>query len=419
MTLQEMKQSQKAALEKAEAHVKAAEDAGRAMTTAETENYETAMSEYRSIGTTIKAREEQNTIRAAFGREPIVDAAARRTNFAKGMKRLLSSEYADAFNAWLTSRDHNSISAAMAEGADALGGFQVPNFSAASYEGGATSGASIVPVQIEQSIIPLAPPILGVESIATVIPTSTDMKFPRKKAHGTGAVKAEGTGTGTNLFTGTDPQTEQFTLSAFMLGHPEDISWELAQDVPAFMSFLQSDVLLSLAILKENWFVNGTGVNQAQGLIGNVGAGITSAVTTGANLIDDTLNVISTLNPVYENPNTRFLMAKATGLQIRRNQTSANLYSPVWVSDAGKNYLHGVEVVFSASMPAIAAAATPILYGDFKSGYIIGYRGGAGVNVKMLDQPKALEGLLTCLGYQRVDGRVRRSEAIQSVTLHA
>jgi HK97 family phage major capsid protein len=59
------------------------------------------------------------------------------------------------------------------------------------------------------------------------------------------------------------------------------------------------------------------------------------------------------------------------------------------------------------------------LFGDFKDGFVIGDRGGSGINVKILDQPKALEGLLVLLAYRRTDSRVRRSEAIQAITLHS
>jgi HK97 family phage major capsid protein len=84
----------------------------------------------------------------------------------------------------------------------------------------------------------------------------------------------------------------------------------------------------------------------------------------------------------------------------------------------GKDRLHGIEVAYSSSMPAIAAGATPVLFGDFKSGYIIGDRGGSGINVKILDQPLATAGQVILLFYRRSDGRVRRSEAIQGITLH-
>jgi HK97 family phage major capsid protein len=59
------------------------------------------------------------------------------------------------------------------------------------------------------------------------------------------------------------------------------------------------------------------------------------------------------------------------------------------------------------------------LFGDFKQGYVIGDRGGSGINVKILDQPKATEGILQLLAYRRTDGRIRRAEAIQAITLHS
>ena len=79
----------------------------------------------------------------------------------------------------------------------------------------------------------------------------------------------------------------------------------------------------------------------------------------------------------------------------------------------------GYPVTFSTAMPAIAASATPVLFGDFKQGYVIGDRGGSGINVKILDQPKAIEGILQLIAFRRTDGRVRRSEAIQAITLHS
>jgi HK97 family phage major capsid protein len=93
------------------------------------------------------------------------------------------------------------------------------------------------------------------------------------------------------------------------------------------------------------------------------------------------------------------------------------LYSPIWIQEGGKAFLHGYPVVFSGSMPAIATTKTPVLFGDFKSGYVIGDRGGSGINVKILDQPLATAGQLILLAYRRTDGRVRRSEAIQAITL--
>ncbi len=173
-------------------------------------------------------------------------------------------------------------------------------------------------------------------------------------------------------------------------------------------------------MLEENLYCNGTGTGQAQGLIGNTGAGITGVAagtdSYGSELIDASYDVLAKLNAAYH-PGAAWLMARSTGVAIRKAQRKANLFDPVWTRESGRDYLHGYPVTFSGYMPAIAATKTPVLFGDFRQGYIIGDRGGAGICIKILDQPKATEGQLVLLGYRRTDGRVRRPEAIQAITL--
>ena len=74
---------------------------------------------------------------------------------------------------------------------------------------------------------------------------------------------------------------------------------------------------------------------------------------------------------------------------------------------------------YSASMPTAARGHTPVLFGDFLQGYVIGDRGGSGIDVKILDQPLATQGQIALLGFRRVDGRVRRSAAIQAYNVAA
>jgi HK97 family phage major capsid protein len=112
-------------------------------------------------------------------------------------------------------------------------------------------------------------------------------------------------------------------------------------------------------------------------------------------------------------------MARSTGVALRKAQKQANLFEPVFTRSNGQDYLHGYPVNYSASMPAMALSATPALFGDFNAGYIIGDRGGAGVSLKFLDQIKAPQGKLVLLAFRRTDGRVRRSEAIQAITIAA
>ena len=205
-----------------------------------------------------------------------------------------------------------------------------------------------------------------------------------------------------------------------MAGIHETISWELAQDVPAFQAFCVSDMLLAQQMFEENWFINGTGSGQPQGLLGNVAGGVTEEPDANGNAvsIDGTLDLVGSLNAVYH-PNASFLMSRATSIVIRKAQRQANLFEPVFTRSNGQDYLLNYPVQYSAYMPTAARSSTPVLFGDFKQGYVIGDRGGAGINVKVLDQPLAMQGQIILLAYRRTDGRVRRSEAIQSYNVAA
>lgn len=405
----EMKKQRAEALAKAEAIIAAADTANRAMTDAERADANAAMAEHNGLNSEITLRESAGTIRANFGRDMLPTNPA--VNNAQSSR--FSAEHVADYGRFLASRGADRGSLPI----DSDGGIAVPRIGANLYEGSNPAGGYAVPSVTEGQVIALAPPQMGVQALATVIPTVSDVRFPRKTAHGTAEAKSESGGSN-NAFGGADPTIDQFTLSAFMLGHIETASWELLQDVNVFQAFLTGDILLSMAELKESWFVNGSGTGQAQGLIGNTGAGVTNVSNTAAALLNAALTVQGELNTIYQ-ANATYLMKRATGVALRLAQVTANLFNPAWTSANGTDYLYGQPVAYSDQMPALGLSSTPVLYGDFKSGYIIGERGGSGINIKILDQPKAQYGLLDILGYQRIDGRVRRSEAIQAITIAA
>jgi HK97 family phage major capsid protein len=171
---------------------------------------------------------------------------------------------------------------------------------------------------------------------------------------------------------------------------------------------------------EEALYVTGTGTGQAQGLIGNVGAGVTEEPDAQGNLvsINGTLDILAALKSVYH-PGASWLMSRATSVILRKAQAQANLFEPVWTRVGAQDFLHGYPVFYSSSMPTAARGVAPILFGDFKRGYVIGDRGGSGINVKVLDQPLAQQGQIVLLAYRRTDGRVRRSEAIQQYNVAA
>jgi len=398
----QLKKDRHFAQSKAERIMAEAEAAGRKLTDAEDAEVEMCLTAVNALTPQIAKLEKQSTLRQHAVNGMIIPAGGNlRAARTPDGPVLLSEDYYNAFHTWIGSRGQQ--------------------MEAALYEGTGSAGGYAVPIIVDGQVVPLAPQEMGVRSVAMVIPTASDIKVPRALTFSTAAGKAE-SGADDNSFTESDPTLDQFTLSAYMAGVTHTISWELAQDVPSFQSFAVNDLVLALQMYEENLFCNGTGTGQAQGLIGNTGTGVTGVVagsdTYASELLTATFDVLGKLNAAYH-PGASWLLNRATGAAIRKAQMQSNLFAPVWTRENGRDYLHGYPVTFSAYMPAIGAGNTPVLFGDFKNGYLIGDRGGAGINVKILDQPKATEGQLILLAYRRTDGRVRRSEAIQAITLHS
>jgi HK97 family phage major capsid protein len=350
-------------------------------------------------------------------------------------------EYAHALHAFLKSGGRTATPE-LAAGADDLGGFRIPGseyftlqrnangtISAAMYEGtnGGSDGAGGYAVSIPtvQQVVPLAMPDMGIFDASTVIPTNTDCKIPQQASFGTSAIKAESTGT-VATFGGTDPTLQQTELSAHMVGGLRVVSWELLQDVEMWQAFIVEDLIRGTRILESALLATGNGTTQPLGVFGNTGTGtgtpyaLTGAATDSALLLDSLFDITGSLKAAYQ-PNASFIMTRATCLAIRRAQMQANLFVPiVTVGADGTTFILDRPVYFDANAPALPAATTAgvqsILYGDFKAGNLIGVRGGAGINVKILDQPWAAQGQLGILAYRRLDSAIRQSEAIQAIS---
>jgi HK97 family phage major capsid protein len=388
MILFELKQQRKFALDKADAILAAAEAAKRELTPAESLEIETAQLAVKALTPKIQSIESKNTLRTQLTNGMLIPAVpgAEGRKQKNGVIQPLSADYAEQFLEYVQSNGR-TIGASLSEGTNSAGGYAVP-------------------VVVDGQIVPLAPNEMAVRQLATVIPTTSDIKIPQKGSFGTATAKAENA-----AFTENDPTLSQITLSAFMAGSMDKISFELAQDVPAFQSFVVDDLILAQQMYEENKYINGSGTGEAQGLIGNVGAGTTQALS-----LNGILDLIGTLKGTYHR-NASFLMQRATSIAIRKLQVGANLFEPVWTRVNGQPYLNDYPAYFSDSMPANTGTNTPILFGDFKAGYAIGDRGGSGISIKVLDQPFAVNGQIALLAYRRTDGRVRRSEAIQGYTL--
>jgi HK97 family phage major capsid protein len=410
---------------------------------------EAAQSAVPGLSEKIAVIESRNTLAAQCGPRGFFPAAGQMPNELRFASPLRSAEarnpdYAMALHSFLMTggKAHGEE---LTAGADGAGGYHIPGSesytrqrrangslapSAATYEGSEgssdASGGYAISVPTWDQIVPLAMPDLGIFDASLVIPTDTDIKIPQAAAFGTSVLKSESTGT-IATFGGTDPTLGQVALTAFMAGALRLSSWELLQDVKMFQTFLVDDLIKGQRILEGSLLATGTGSGEPLGVFGNTGTGtgfayaLTGAVTDGSLLLESLFDVTATLKGQYQ-AGAGWIMSRATGLAIRRAQMQSNLFIPIATTDPdGTERILGKPVYYDLNAPALptatSAGVVPILYGDFKQGYVIGVRGGAGINVKVLDQPWAAQGQLGILAYRRLDGRVRRSEAIQAITV--
>jgi HK97 family phage major capsid protein len=442
----ELRQAHKAALDKAEALLGAND---HVMTTAEIENHTAAMAEAAQIAATIKTREAQSNIRQVFGNTPgigfgpLFPASGAVSATPLRLAAAHDPEYASALHAFITSGG-KAHGGGLSAGADGFGGYRIPgseaytrqrlangSFSAATYEGtpqGGSNGAGgyAVTVPTVQQVVPLAMPDLGIFDASLVIPTVSAIKIPQQTAFGTSAIKAESTGT-IATFGGNDPTLGQIELDAYMVGGARIVSWELLQDVQMWQEFVVGDLLNAQRILEGQLLATGTGSSQPTGVFGNTGTGtgtayqLTGAAADATTLLNSLFDVTSTLKGTYQ-ANASWIMSRATGLAIRRAQMQTNLFAPVATVDAdGTERILGRPVFYEVNAPSLPTATSsgvvPILFGDFKAGFVVGVRGGAGINVKILDQPLAMQGQLAILAYRRLDSKVRMSESIQAIKI--
>lgn len=452
MKLFEMKHERHLAIEKAEALVIAAERGNRPLSKDEQSVFDAHMSEATRLTEAIAPIERQSTLRAYVGANgigsligggaggPFARPEANITIAAETMK----PEYMGALHAFIQTGG-KAHGGELTAGADGVGGYHVPGserytrqrlangsfigMSAAMYEGfnggSNAAGGYAVSVPTDPQIVPLALPDLGIFDASLVVPTATDIKIPQQTSRGTSTIKAESNGT-IATFGGSDPALGQIELTSYMAGALRLVSWELLQDVNSFQQFVIDDLLQGQRVFEGSLLATGTGTGQAQGVFGNTGTGtgapyaLTGASTDGLALLNSLFDVTATLKGSYQ-ANASWIMSRATGLAIKRAQMQVNLFAPVATIDPdGTERILGRPVYYDVNAPALPTSATsgvvPILFGDFKAGYVIGVRGGAGISVKILDQPWAAQGQMGVLAYRRLDARVRRSEAIQAIT---
>lgn len=342
-----------------------------------------------SLTNEIKRMERKDAIEAELGKavnEAIKETPQNTKDVRNGKTGRASDDYRDDFDRHL--RGKRLIHNVLSEGVDADGGYLVPD-------------------EFERDIVTQLEEENVVRSLAKVITTQHERKIPVANGHSVAQWTAENA-----AYTESNPTFGQKQLDAFKLTDLCRVSVELLQD-SAFdiEDYLMKEFARAFGIAEEEAFCIGTGTNQPTGIFTKQGGavGVTAASAT-AITADELISLVYALKSPYRR-NAKFLLNDATVSAIRKlkDQNGAYLWQPS-IQAGQPDRLLGYELYTSPYVPAVAAGALAVAFGDFMN-YWIGDR--AGRTVQRLNELYATNGQIGYVATERVDGKVILPEGIQ------
>lgn len=302
-----------------------------------------------------------------------------------------SAEYKRSFwNVMRSKMPSHELLNALEEGTDSEGGYLVPD----EFE------RTLVTALEEQNIF---------RSLAHVIQTSSgDRKIPVVASKGTASwVDEEGT------IPESDDSFSQVSIGAYKLGTMIKVSEELLNDsVFDLEAYISREFARRIGNKEEEAFFTGDGTGKPVGVLAATGGaqvGVTAASAT-AFTADEMFDLFYSLKAPYRK-NAVFLMNDSSVKALRKLKDSNGQY--LWqpsLTAGMPDTLLGRPVYTSAYMPAMAADAKAVLFGDL-SYYWVADRQGR--SFRRLGELYAPTGQVGFLATQRVDGKLVLAEAVK------
>ena len=210
-----------------------------------------------------------------------------------------------------------------------------------------------------------------------------------------------------------DDSFSQITIGAYMLGTMIKVSDELLSDsVFDLESYIAREFARRIGAKEEEAFFTGDGSGKPLGILAETGGaetGVTAASET-AITSDELIDLFYSLRAPYRKKAV-WILNDSTIKAIRKlkDTTGQYLWQPSLTAGTPDTLL-GRPVKTSTFMPAIAAGAKTVMFGDY-SYYWIADRQGR--TFKRLGELYAPNGQVGFLGSERVDGRLTLPESVK------
>lgn len=294
---------------------------------------------------------------------------------------------------------------------DNYGGSEARTILGVSLTGTAATGGILAPAQLEKVLLDYNRDFNVMRKLASVRSSGSDVDIPYTSTHTQAYHIAEGA-----EFTASTPAWGKVSMKAYKAGALTVVTHEAMQDMFLDMeNWIREDFGMAFADLEENDFVNGTGTGQPTGFLVDAASAATAAA---ANAItsDELLDLVFAVDRKYRE-RSAFVMSDTAMKLVRKLKLQNNDY--LWQPglQAGQpDRLLGYPVHTCAKMPAVAAGAKPIAFGDFKRYRILDRRG---LYFQRLNELYATSGQVGFLAYRRYDGKLLDASAIKVLTMRS
>jgi len=267
-------------------------------------------------------------------------------------------------------------------------------------------GGYLVPDQFERTLVQALEENDIMRTLARIITTSSGtLKIPVVATRGTASWVEEAA-----IIPESDSSFGQMTLDAHKLATLIKVSRELLEDSAfSIEAFLAEDFGRRLGALEEEAFFVGDGVKKPTGILKDAEVGHTAVSATDIGF-DDVIKLYYSLRSPYRN-RAVFAANEQTVMKLRMLKGTDGQY--IWqpsVTLGTPDMLLGRPVYVSSYIPAIAAGAKALIFGDFRY-YWIGDRRGR--TFERLNELFAVTDQIGFKATQRVDGKLILPEAVK------
>lgn len=275
-----------------------------------------------------------------------------------------------------------------------------------------TSGGYSVPTEFASAIFSALADNDPVRKVATVVSTQTGGDYILPTSDDV-ANEGEIIGENASIGSSVDPTFSNIIFKAYKYSSKLVLApMELLQDSAySITDYLKGIVSQRIARIQNRHFTVGTGSSQPSGLVTSAtlgktgGAGQTTSVT-----YTDLVDLKYSVSSAYRK-NAAWMVADSTAKILEKLVAADG--KPYWQNPTQPGYpamLLGHPVIINDRVPAMAANAKSILFGDF-SKYLI--RDVAVISMVVLHERYSDQGQVGVYAYVRSDGRLLDSAAVK------